>query len=155
MRFNIRKYHFEDNNELYHLFYNTVHNINIKDYNIEQIKAWAPNDISIDKWCSRFETDYTLIAQINKIIVGFANIDCFGYLDCLYVHKDYQRLRIGSVLLKKIENHTKKNGLFEIRVDASITSKCFFLRHGYELITENIVERNNIELINYKMIKKI
>lgn len=34
---------------------------------------------------------YTIVAVKNKIIVGFGDIDRTGYLDRMYVHKDFQR----------------------------------------------------------------
>ena len=34
-----------DEEELYRLFYNTIRKVNVKDYNEDQVQAWAPDDI--------------------------------------------------------------------------------------------------------------
>ena len=136
------------------MFYNTVHTINKKDYTPDQLAIWAPDDIDIDLWCKPFLTDYTLIAESENTIVGFANVSNTGYLDRLYVHKDYQNMGIAKNIIKNIEDYAVKKGLSQIIVDASITSKNFFKKRGYKILKKNIVKRKNQELINYTMIKQ-
>jgi len=43
----VRKFKRGDEKELWLLFYNTIHNINARDYNSAQIQAWAPDDIDM------------------------------------------------------------------------------------------------------------
>ena len=45
----IRKYQEADTDELWELFYNTVHRVNIKDYSKSQVDAWASKDIGINR----------------------------------------------------------------------------------------------------------
>ena len=92
--------------------------------------------------------DNTLVAIENSIIVGFGDIDSTGYLDRLYVHKDYQKQGIASALCDKLEN-----GFTKITTHASITAKPFFLHRGYKVVKEQQVERNGIFLTNYVMEK--
>lgn len=58
----------------------------------------------------------------NGIIVGFGDIDNTGYLDRLYVHKDYQNQGIAKAMCDKLEQHNAYN---EITTHASITAKPF------------------------------
>ena len=44
----VRKFREGDEKELWELFYNTIHNINIQDYDKAQVTAWAPDDLGID-----------------------------------------------------------------------------------------------------------
>jgi len=85
------------------LFYDTVHTINAGDYTNEQLNAWATGNIDLEAWnCSFLEHD-TLIAETDGKIVGFADMEKTGYLDRLYVHKDYQRRGIATALINELE----------------------------------------------------
>ena len=90
----------------------------------------------------------TFVAIEDNTIVGFGDIDNTGYLDRLFVHKDYQRQGIASELCNKLEN-----GFVKIITHASITAKPFFLHRGYKLVKEQQVMRNGIFLTNYVMEK--
>ena len=148
---NIREYNKTDNNEIFNLFYNTVHSINTKDYLEEQVNVWAKKDIDIDHWCEKFKNSYTIIAEEDNKIVGFSNIDNNGYLDMLYIHKDYQHKNIASELLNIIEKYSKNNNICQIITYSSKTAKDFFLKKYFELAENNIVIRDNVELENYLM----
>lgn len=150
----IRKYQESDCNTLIKLFYDTVHTINAKDYTNEQLNAWTSN-LDYVKWNHSFLTSNTLIAKLNNEIVGFANMDDKGYLDKLFVHKNYQKLGIASTLVKELELNALKKGVYKFETYASITAKDFFIKQGYKVIKENQVVRKGIRLINYKMIKEI
>ena len=87
----IREYKTSDCNEIADLFYNTVHYINSKDYTEEQLNVWATGNVDIDEWNKSFLNNYTVVMEENGMIVGFGDINDRGYLDRLYVHKDYQK----------------------------------------------------------------
>lgn len=152
---NIRKYNENDNNEIYKLFYDTVHSVNIKDYNLEQVNVWAKENINIQKWCEKFKNSYTLIAEENENIVGFSNIDPDGYFDMLYVHKNFQDKEVAKTLLNNIEKYSIENNINSIITYSSITAKSFFEKMGFKTLEKNIVIRENIELPNYLMAKEI
>jgi len=94
--------------------------------------------------------NYTIVALENNIIVGFGDIDKTGYLDRLYVHKDYQGKKIATLILVELEKKVKP---CKIITYASITAKPFFESRGYEVVKENVVIRNNVYLSNYIMEK--
>ena len=75
-----------------------------------------------------------------------------GYLDRLYVHRDYQRKGVASSLLRELSQKVKTD---EITTYASITARPFFEKMGYRVVRENIVERKGVSLINYFMVKKL
>ena len=87
----LRKYNANDCKELAQLFYDTVHTINAKDYTKEQLNVWATGQIDFEKWNASLSENYTVIAVEKNVIVGFGDMDKTGYLDRLFVHKDYQR----------------------------------------------------------------
>ena len=144
----IRKYKSSDLEAVSWLFYETIHNINARDYTQEQLRAWASNAQSLQKRKDDLLCQHTLIAEIDKEIVGFGSIDKYGCLDLLFVRKDKQGQGIATALCDELE---KKYST--VKTYASITAKGFFERRGYTLIKEQEVERNGIKLKNYEMRK--
>ncbi|MCU6793854.1 GNAT family N-acetyltransferase [Paenibacillus sp. WQ 127069] len=152
----IRKFQDSDINQIVTLFYETVHTINARDYSADQLQAWAPKGEKIAKianWKVSLSHNITYVAEINGEIVGFADMTPEGHLDRLYIHKDYQGQGIAVALMNTIEADARKLGLTEMDTEASITAKPFFERQGYQTIQLQVVERNGVNLVNFKMTK--
>ena len=99
----IREYLPSDCKHLAELFYQTVHSINAKDYTDQQLNVWATGNVNINEWNQSLSEHFTLVAVNDRIIVGFGDIDSTGYLDRLYVHKDYQSQGIATAICDKLE----------------------------------------------------
>ena len=148
----IRQYTPKDCEDLVKLFYHTVHTINAKDYSQEQLNVWATDKIDLEVWNKSLSEHFTVVAVENNIIVGFGDIDNSGYLDRLYVHKDYQRRGVATIICDKLEQAVKVN---KIITHASITAKPFFEQRGFKVVKEHQVVRNRIALTNYVMEKQV
>lgn len=146
----IRRYKSEDLEQIAKLFYDTVHTVNAKDYTVEQLNAWATGVVDKAEWNRLFIEHLTYVAVEGSQIIGFGDIDSSGYLDKLYVHKNYQGIGVATAICDKLETEIKVS---EITVHASITAKPFFEKRGYKVIKEQEVERHNILLKNYVMKK--
>ena len=146
----IRKYQPSDCKELTELFYNTVHNVNAKDYTKEQLNVWATGQVDLEQWNESLQEHFSVVAVDNEIIVGFEDIDKTGYLDRLFVHADYQRKGIATTICNQLEQAVKG----DITTHASITAKPFFEKRGFKIVKEQEVERQGIFLTNYVMIKE-
>lgn len=146
----LQNYKPEDCKYLAELFYDTVHSVNAKDYTEEQLKVWATGTVDLEKWNQSFLEHYTVVALEDKIIVGFGDMDKNGYLDRLYVHKDYRKRGIATAICDKLEATV---GAEKFVTHASITAKPFFEQRGYKVIKEQQVERQGILLTNYVMEK--
>ncbi len=144
----LRKYKPSDCQALAELFYDTVHAVCKDDYSEKQLYAWATGTVDLIKWNQSFLSHYTIVAEINGNIAGFGDIDSNGYLDRLYVHKDFQRRGIGSSICSILENMVDSD---KIITHASITAKGFFEKRGYKVIKEQQVKRQGIILTNYIM----
>ena len=153
MKIVIRPYHSADLKPVMQLFHDTIHTINSRDYSPEQITTWAPETMDQKLWDQRLSNSHTLIADINGIIVGFCNFEGTGYLDCFYCHKDYQRMQVGTTLITKLEASAHSQGIIRIFSEVSITAQPFFLRHGYNIITEQHKIHRGVMFINYRMEK--
>ena len=152
----IREYDPKDCALLAQLFYDTIHVINARDYTQEQCNAWATGNVNLDQWNSSFLAHTTLVAVMdNNRIAGFADMDQSGYLDKLFVHKDYQGIRIATALVTELERRMRQRDVFCFETYASITARPFFEKLGYVVRNENTVVRGGVSLTNFKMSKKI
>lgn len=151
----IRKYKDEDLEDMLQLFYDTVHTINIKDYSTDQVDLWAPKIPDKDKWKSFFENNRTFVATIDEEIIGFSDLMEDGYLNTMYVHKDYQERGVATELLNKIEKEALRLGLSKLTTEASITAKPFFQKKGFIVVEKQNKKHNGMIFINYIMKKNI
>lgn len=145
----IRRYQTEDCKALTELFYNTVHSVNARDYTPEQLNVWATGSVDLQAWDRSLSEHYTVVAVEDGVIAGFGDIDSTGYLDRLFVHKDYQGRGIATALCDALE----AAGVGKITTHASITAKPFFEKRGYRVVREQQVERSGVVLTNYAMEK--
>ena len=99
----LREYIPSDCAQLAELFYQTVHSVNAKDYTKEQLDAWATGEVDLQAWDASFRAHRTIVATESGKIVGFGDMDETGYLDRLYVHKDYQGQGIASAICDELE----------------------------------------------------
>jgi N-acetylglutamate synthase-like GNAT family acetyltransferase len=151
----IRAYQNADTFTLWQLFYDTIHTVNCNDYTEAQIEAWAPNNFALAQWIKKFSTQLTYVAEIDNLIVGFAQLEASGYIDCFYVHKDFQGQGIGSKLMQKIELKAKSLEIKQLFSEVSITALPFFTRHNFTVVQQQQVERRGQKLTNYRMFKNI
>ena len=148
----IRKYISSDCVHLAELFYQTVHTVNARDYTKEQLDAWADGKVDLEKWDQSFSGHDTVIALVDDVIAGFGDIDRSGYLDRLYVHKDYQRQKVASAICDMLEKAVEAN---RITTHASVTARAFFEQRGYKVMKEQQVVRDGVSLTNYVMEKTL
>lgn len=145
----LRKYRAEDCEELARLFYDTVHTVNAMDYTKEQLDAWAPCVMDLEEWERSFREHDCIVAVAGKTIIGFGDMDRNGYLDRLFVHKDYQKKGVGASICGRLEQAVQG----KIITHASITAKPFFEKRGYRMIRKQQVIRKGAVLINFVMEK--
>ena len=166
----IRLFHTQDIAQIAQLFHDTVRTINLQDYSLSQVQAWAPDDIYFQDWVKVCTSRYTYVAIIpgsleyhrreylndasEQIIVGFAELEINGHIDCFYVHQDYQGQGVGSRLYQAIESQSLKLHCDRLYVEASITAKKFFLKQGFAIEQEQEVTIRGEVFRNYRMVKQ-
>ena len=146
-----RKYRPSDCQAVVRLFYETVHTVCRRDYSPAQLDAWAPETMDTAAWNDSLLAHDTLVAEEEGCIAGFGDIDRTGYLDRLYVHRDFQRRGIASALCGRLEQAA---AAAEIVTHASLTARGFFEKRGYRTEKEQQVERRGVLLTNFVMILK-
>ena len=155
MKICIRKFDINDTNECIALFRGTVHSVNAKDYTPSQLAAWAPENIDSNSWQKRLTDSLTYIAEVDNQIIGFGNMTTNGYLDMLFIHKNFQRKGIAKKIVIKLEEIALELGLKEVSTESSITAKPFFETMGYHILEQQLKEHRGEQFINFVMKKQL
>lgn len=112
-QYKLRELTDEDIPVLQTLFRETVLHVNVRDYTREEVEDWASCGESAEHMKDLLaRNDYVAALNEQGEIIGFSSMNAEGYLHSLFVHKDYQQVGIGSLLLSAVE---KKPGNTESR----------------------------------------
>lgn len=150
----IRKYESTDARALADIYYHTIHCINIHDYSEEQVNAWAPlSSLELDGWENKWAKLAPIVAVMDDKVVGFAEFESSGHIDCFYVHHEYQGRGVGTILLEAIEGEANKKNIHRIYAKVSITAKPFFESKGFHVIKKQSILIRGCELVNFLMEK--
>lgn len=148
----IRNYQPEDVEALAKIYYNTIHRINRQHYTEEQVNAWAPtSSVELAGWEKKFPKTKPIIATVGGKIVGFAEFEPNGHIDCFYCHHEWIGKGVGSALMKEILQRAKLSKIHLIFAEVSITAKPFFEKWGFRVVDQQTIVRKDVELTNFKM----
>ena len=151
----VRSFEKADTKKIIQLFRDTVRNVNLRDYSVEQVHAWAPDKIDLNAWEKRLTQSYTYVALENEKIVGCANLEGNGHIDLFYVHKDYQGQGFAKQLYSIIEQKARDLGIRRMFSEVSITARAFFESRGFEVEREQTVRLRGADFKNFVMIKNL
>ncbi|HFD7930498.1 TPA: GNAT family N-acetyltransferase [Yersinia enterocolitica] len=122
---NIRKYKVKNANELWRLVFNTVHTINIMDYSLDQVKAWAPDNIDNDWWKKELFEKSPYVIEHEGVILGYADIQHNGHINHFFVDCNHQRKQIGTKILAFLVIQAKEKNQFTISRSQYISKTIF------------------------------
>ncbi|MEG4341115.1 GNAT family N-acetyltransferase [Microcoleus sp. D3_18_C2] len=151
----IRTYEIGDTQQIVKLFYDTIHEVNIRDYTQAQVDAWAPADMDIESWTKSLSSKFTFVAEEGEKIAGFGELEANGHIDRFYCHKNFQRQGVGRLILKQIESKAQDLGINKLFAEVSITARPFFESQGFIAIRKQEVESRGQKFINFAMEKNI
>lgn len=136
----IREYQPSDCKELAELFYNTVHTVNARDYTKEQLEVWATGMVDLEGWNQSLQENYSIIILDNKLIIGFGDIDKNGYLNRLYVHKDYQGKGVATAICDRLEKKLAKKLLLMLQLQRDV----FLKKEVIKLLKSNMLSEKEL-----------
>lgn len=137
------------------LYRATIFAVNQKDYNGEQLKAWAGQADKKEKWREKISAQYFLVVFLHEMFAGFGSITTKGYLDFLFVHHALQGQGIAQALYTELEKYAEFLSLHSIEVHASRTARPFFEKRGFTTLGEQTVEVNGVQLNHFNMKKQL
>ena len=151
----IRSYKPTDAATLRDIFFDTVRNINIKDYSQAQVEAWAPSDYDSNEWARKMNRIAPYVAELNADIAGYADLQQDGLIDHFFCHYKYQRKGVGGVLMQHIIGDAKTRGISKLYSHVSITARPFFEHFDFIVSTSQHVKVRGEELQNFIMVKPV
>ncbi|MDR9829790.1 GNAT family N-acetyltransferase [Vibrio sp. FNV 38] len=151
----IRHYRCSDAPALYELFCHTIHSVNIKDYSLNQVNAWAPKDFDMRVWQQKMDSIKPFIAEIDNVIVGYADLQESGLIDHFFCHGDYQGQGVGRMLMNTIINSATDRSMALIYSNVSLTACPFYQHFGFKISKQQLIHVRGESLINFIMEKLI
>jgi GNAT superfamily N-acetyltransferase len=149
----VRSFQPTDTAAIVTLFRDTIHRINSRDYTPEQVNAWAPAEMDLGRWAARLRASFTVVAEEDGDLLGFANLEANGHVDCLYTHAAHQGRGVATALLQALERKAKELGLARLFTEASITARPFFAARGFVVLARQEVECRGARFVNFRMEK--
>ncbi len=151
----VRYFKSEDSEALARLFFKTIREINIRDYTPTQVEAWAPENRDMEKWRKSFDGKNVFIAEEDKKILGFGELEDNGHIDRFYIAANHIGKGVGKRIYDAIEDRAKVLNIPLLFVEASITAKPFFARMGFAVIREQTVTVKGVGMNNFVMEKRL
>ena len=96
-----------------------------------------------------------LIAEIDDLVVGFADLQADGYIDHFFCHLDYQGKGVGKALMQVLIDKGTLMGLKRYYSNVSITAKPFFKHFGFIIVKQQSVAVRGTVLTNFLMEKSV
>jgi putative acetyltransferase len=133
------------------LFGRSVRELAGRDYSAAQISVWAPQPPNAAAWAKRLSSGVTFVYIRGARLAGFFRMENKAYLDLLYVHPEFQRQGIGRALFQRVLTWASSQGSTHLTSDVSITARPFFENMGFRVVESQTIERQGIQLLNFKM----
>ena len=152
---NLRQITIKDQLELKKVYFDSIQSLDEKIYCQEQKRAW-----SSQAWNnSNFEKSITKgkgwLLSKNEVTIAFATRYPTDRIALFYCKGKFQRKGCGTILLNKLEEEAKEEGLDYLSTEASLISYKLFLKNKWAIIRKEKVNINNIFFERYKMNKII
>lgn len=119
----LRPYRESDAGETLDVFRRAIRTTASRDYDAEQVAAWASDDIDPVRWATRRRTSRTHVAEVDGRVVGFTDIDDHGSVDMLFVDPDFARQGVASALLDWVVAAARDLDVTELTTHASLTAR--------------------------------
>jgi len=147
----IRDFQEEDAQTLWALFFNTVRNVNRRDYTEQQVKAWAQEGFDSQLWLKKMISIQPFVAELDGVIVGYSDVQPSGLVDHFFCHHEYQGQGVGRALMTHVLKQAEAKGLDRIYSEVSITARPFYEHMGFTVVNEQQIEVRGATLTNYVM----
>ena len=152
---NLRQITIKDQLELKKVYFDSIQSLNTKIYSREQKRAWSSQAWDNPNFVNSINQGKGWLLSVQGIIIAFATRYPNNRISLFYCKGKYQRKGYGSLLLDKLEEDAKKEGLESLSTEASLISYKLFLKNKWEIVRKEKIIINNIFFERYKMIKII
>ena len=152
---NLRQITIKDQLELKKVYFDSIQSLDEKIYNQEQKIAWSSQAWNNPNFDKSIIQGKGWLLEDKGIIIAFATRYPSNRIALFYCKGKFQRKGCGSMLLHKLEDEAKKEGIDYLYTEASLISYVLFLKNEWEIVRKEKVIINNIFFERYKMTKII
>src|SRR5215207_1111488 len=133
MQTTLRPYVPADAVPTWQVYYAAIRRTAIRDYTEEQVRAWAPDESTVDAqaWADRRAAAHTFVVCVDNVVAGFSDFTDDGLLDMLFVHPDHSGRGLARLLVEKIQSEAAARGLTRLVTHASRTARPAFEALGF------------------------
>ena len=135
------------------MFFNTIRNINRRDYSQAQVEAWAVDSLDAQYWAKRMDGLSPFVAEIDGVIVGYTDLQSDGLIDHFFCHHEYQGKGVGRALMTHVMEVGQSRGIHRYYSEVSITARPFYEHLGFSFVEEKIAKIKGQEL-KYNLMEK-
>jgi putative acetyltransferase len=151
----LRPASFNDLPALQQLFVETIRHTCRHDYTEQQINVWTASVENKKRWTELMEQQYVLIAESDQQAAGFGSLENVDYIDFLFVHQDFLRQGVASLIFEGLKKEAIRRGASSLSADVSKTAQPFFERQGFRMVRENWKRIRGIDINNFRMTTSI
>ncbi len=137
----VRGYEADDAAGTHEVFHAAVRRTALAHYTPEQVQAWAPDEIDLDRWGRRRGAAWTVVAVCADELVGFADLTDAGEMDMLFVAPDHGRRGIASALVAGVVSEAGRRSLPRVDVRASRVLQPLLERVGFVVDEDCLANR--------------
>lgn len=132
----VRAFRVGDEAALFGVYYSAIHEIARRDYNQQQLNAWAPANMDMGVWRERLRKIKPFVVEVDGEIAAYADVQPSGYIDHFFVAGSHAGSGIGRVLMNRIHQQATHLSLTELSSDVSRTAQPFFAHFGFEVVEQ-------------------
>jgi putative acetyltransferase len=151
----IRRYQEGEEPALFEVYYSAIHIVASRDYTPEQIQAWAPRDLDPSLWQRRMRGISPFVAELDGIVVGYADLQPTGYIDHFFVSGRHPRQGIGSSLMEHLLKEAASRGISEMTSDVSRTAQPFYEKFGFAIVEQRSPVIRGVVVPNALMSRRV
>ena len=136
---------------LFEVYYSAIHLVACRDYTSEQVQAWAPRDVDPELWRARIRGIRPFVAELDREVVGYADVQPNGYIDHFFVSGKHPRQGVGTKLMERILAEARSLNIRELTSDVSRTAQPFFERFGFSIVEQRYPQLRGVVVPNAHM----
>jgi putative acetyltransferase len=153
----VRTYEPRDAADVAEVFYRSVREVARSDYTDEQLKAWVPGPLNVEREHLR-SSDGRLVlvaADERDRVVAFTDLEPDGHIDRLFCAPEAVGRGIASQLYDALEAAALEQGIGRLFTEASELARRFFERKGFVVLERQDKILRGVPIHNYRMAKAL
>ena len=150
---NLRQINIKDQLKLKKVYFESIQSLDEKIYSRDHKKAWSSQAWENPNFEKSIIQGKGWLLNEKDNIIGFATRYPENRISLFYCKGKFQRKGFGTILLHKLEEEARKEGLDSLSTEASLISYKLFLKNDWNIIRKERIIIKDIIFERYKMNK--